>query len=62
MATVKTSQGEFELCFCGNPEGHSGPVWHPEIEKHPSGAVLKGKQDPNTQILLDQASKRELKA
>lgn len=41
---VKTSQGEFEICTCGNPEGHSGPVWHPGFP-HPSGAKLaKGEE------------------
>jgi hypothetical protein len=47
MATVKTNQGEFEVCNCGNPDGHAGPVWHPEQAEHPSGAKLaKGQKLP----------------
>lgn len=37
---VETDQGEFEICMCGNPDGHVGPVWHPGVE-HPSGAQLE---------------------
>lgn len=42
---IRTNQGVFETCECGNPEGHVGPVWHPG-HAHPSGAkLLKGEDE-----------------
>lgn len=33
---------EFTICNCGNPEGHSGPVWHPG-QPIPEGAKITEK-------------------
>lgn len=52
MAIVKTDQGDFELCDCGKPLGHVGPVWHPELDVHPSGAKMVGEQPEDTAALL----------